>query len=105
LSGALLEKDSLVEINKCALFSTISSIASTTSTETISQYDLNTPEIVYNQRQLVETQPKILGNNVALNGLELDVTTVAEITFSNVKSENDISITQFRDESRRLHHM
>jgi hypothetical protein len=25
--------------------------------------------------------------------------------FSNVKSENDIFITQFRDESRRLHHM
>jgi hypothetical protein len=30
---------------------------------------------------------------------------VLKYYFSNVKSENDISITQFRDESRRLHHM
>jgi hypothetical protein len=32
-------------------------------------------------------------------------TSAAEMLFSNVKSENDISITQFRDESMRLHHM
>jgi hypothetical protein len=36
------------------------------SAETISQYDLNAPEIVYNQRQLVGTEVEVLANNVAL---------------------------------------
>jgi hypothetical protein len=39
------------------------------------------------------------------NELNLLILILEEISFSNVKSENDISITQFRDESRRLHHM
>jgi hypothetical protein len=42
------------------------SLSSFQSAETISQYDLNTPELVYNQRQLVGTEVEVLANNVAL---------------------------------------
>jgi hypothetical protein len=35
--------------------------------QTISQCDLNTPDLVYNRRQLVGTEPDILANNVVLN--------------------------------------
>jgi hypothetical protein len=38
-------------------------------------------------------------------GSDIDLLKSEFKIFSNVKSENDISITQFRDESRRLHHM
>jgi hypothetical protein len=47
----------------------------------------------------------VLNYRIDYDLISQTVEKVVKKYFSNVKSENDISITQFRDESRRLHHM